>query len=134
MSRGEYILGDSGYRLLGWLLTPYSGQEVGHADNMQFNGWISGLRVKVEHVNGILKSRWTSLNGIRTQNRVRNQIKHTVDWIQACCTLHNMLIFMNDEWEAIVETPDEDEYRIPASAESSLEEGKALRRRIQSFM
>ena len=90
-------------------------------------------RVVKELVSGLLKSHWTPLKGIRTQNRAKSQIQHTVDWIQACCTLHNIRIFFNDEWEALVDTSDEDEDRIPVAG-SSLEEGKELRRRIHSFM
>ena len=86
LDAGQYILGDSGYRLLGWILIPYGGVDLDSHENSEFNAWISSLRVVIEHVNGILKSRWSSLNGIRIQIKVKEHLKNVIEWIQCCCT------------------------------------------------
>ena len=40
---------------------------MNNSDNSLYNEHISSMRVRVEHLNGIIKGRWSSLRGISTQ-------------------------------------------------------------------
>ncbi len=70
----EFLIGDSGYTLSKRMLIPYIGQAALKDDNARFNEYISSMRVVIEHTNGILKNRWSSLKGIRTQLKNTSEI------------------------------------------------------------
>ena len=102
-STAEFLLADSGYALKPFCLTPYRLPLADFEPNRIYNEIFSSARVKIEHVNGILKSRWASLKGIPTQVKQKGDFKKVNDHIIACILLHNLLIRLNDEW------PDEEE-------------------------
>ena len=59
-----FILGDSGYMLRDWLLTPYI--HVANAAEQQYNDAHCATRCIIERCNGILKRRWHCLHtGLR---------------------------------------------------------------------
>ncbi|KAL3693981.1 hypothetical protein R1sor_007632 [Riccia sorocarpa] len=62
----EYLLGDSGYAPLHHLVPAFKGG-ADDRDKQDFNQCLSHARVVNEHCIGVLKSRWFSLKGIRTQ-------------------------------------------------------------------
>ncbi len=99
LSEDQYLLGDSGYVLSKKLLTPYKAPEANHAENKTFNELFSSARVIIVHTIGILKNRWSSLRGIRTQVKSKDDFKFVNQWIVACLVLHNWTIRLQDLWE-----------------------------------
>jgi hypothetical protein len=69
----------------------------------------SSARVLIEHVNGILKGRFSSLRGLRTQVRQKKDIDGINKWILSCLILHNICVIQRDDW---VEEYQEDEEEI----------------------
>jgi len=77
-----YILGDSGYMLRDWLLTPLL--KTRSVKDEAYNTALCGTRCTVERCIGILKRRWHCLHTeLRVAPRKACQI------ICACVTLHN---------------------------------------------
>jgi len=95
-ANGEFLLGDSAYGLTPYMLVPYIGRHAQQPENAAFNIHFSAGRVLVEHTIGILKSRFTSLKGLRTQIRERKDFKLINDWIVSCLVLHNFVTSMRD--------------------------------------
>ena len=93
----EFLLADSGYALKSFVVTPYRQPFAEIAENKVFNEYFSSARVKIEHVNGILKGRWSSLRGIRTQIKEVKDFQIVNDHILVCLILHNLMIDFNDE-------------------------------------
>ena len=99
---------------------------------MAFNEHISSMRVRVEHLNGILKGRWACLCGIRTQIKVINDFNLINEMIQAVLTLHNIALSLNDEWNDVI---DEDNSQNDGSNLSGMQtqSGTELRNRLKSI-
>lgn len=84
--RGDrWILGDSAYPCLKYLLTPY--RDNGHLNELQrhFNKTLSSARVHIKHTFRILKQRFRILYHIKLKN-----IELIVKIIKSCCVLHNL--------------------------------------------
>jgi hypothetical protein len=85
------LLGDCGYPLLDWLITPY--REDGHLTQQRkyYNKKHSSTRIKIEQAFGLLKSRWRCL---------RNNLEISIDIvphvISTCCILHNICMDRDD--------------------------------------
>jgi DDE superfamily endonuclease len=103
----EYLLGDSGYSLVKRILTPYWGSKASKDTNMFFNYKLSSCRIIIEHTIGILKSRWSSLKGLRLQLKNTSDLQQINEWIVVCIILHNFLLKCNDQWDNT--TPGEEE-------------------------
>ncbi|ORY30322.1 hypothetical protein BCR33DRAFT_792679 [Rhizoclosmatium globosum] len=108
----EYLLGDSGYTLSSTMITPYNRGMQDIPINEAFNEKFSSARVRIEHVNGILKGRWASLTGLRLKTTTAEDMEYVNQWITACIILHNFLLA--DEWTESdgwfeEETPSEDD-------------------------
>ena len=86
----EFLLADSGYALKSFVVTPYRQPFAEIAENKVFNEYFSSARVKIEHVNGILKGRWSSLRGIRTQIKEVKDFQIVNDHNLVCLNLHNL--------------------------------------------
>ena len=80
-----YILGDSGYMLRDWLMTPISA--VRSAKDEAYNKALCGTRCTVERCIGVLKRRWHCLH---TELRVSPQ--RACQIICACVILHNRAV------------------------------------------
>ncbi|KAG6601011.1 Protein ALP1-like protein, partial [Cucurbita argyrosperma subsp. sororia] len=91
---GEYIIGDSGFPLLPWLLTPYQGK--GLADyQTEFNKRHFGTRLVAQRALTRLKEMWKIIKGIMWKPD-----KHKLPRIiLVCCLLHNIMIDMEDEMQ-----------------------------------
>jgi hypothetical protein len=59
-----YLIGDSGYPLEPWLLTPF-GQVAPNSREARYNKALSKIRTIIEHVNGMLKARFRCTHGHR---------------------------------------------------------------------
>lgn len=88
-----YILGDAGYPLLGWLMTPYPGTRTAMGPvHWRYNYLQSSARMVVECAFGLLKKRFRLLDGA-TQVR---DVARTTDMITAGCILHNICVDHRD--------------------------------------
>ncbi|KAK3232231.1 hypothetical protein Dsin_004112 [Dipteronia sinensis] len=94
----EYIVGDTGFPLLPWLLTPYHGK--GLSDNQaEFNKRHSATRMVAQMALARLKEVWRIIHGVMWMPD-KNRLPRIV---LVCCLLHNIIIDMEDE--LVDETP-----------------------------
>ena len=134
---GEFLLADSGYSLRTFCLVPYRQPNSLVPHNQLFNELFSSARVKIEHVNGVLKGRWAILKGIPTQVKTNKDFKRVNEHIVTCLILHNILLKLNDEWEDDENNVDDDEEEdqeiIMAASRNETDEGaKQLRILVQN--
>lgn len=89
---GDYdgiLLGDSGYPLSRYLMTPYLTPRTQSEE--RFNSSLCRTRVLIEQTFGIMKRKFQALHfGLRTSP------DQTVSYITACCILHNIGIERGD--------------------------------------
>ncbi|KAB0795809.1 hypothetical protein PPYR_01871 [Photinus pyralis] len=85
IEQGHYLLGDSAYPCLPYLIVPY--RDNGHLTQSQkyFNKRLSQIRVQIEHTFGLLKQRFRQLYYCKLKN-----IEILCHFIRACCVLHNL--------------------------------------------
>ncbi|XP_055856230.1 uncharacterized protein LOC129919394 [Episyrphus balteatus] len=90
-----FLLGDSAYPSLEWLVPPF--RDNGAMTNVQrrFNDLHSSGRVIVEHAFGLLKTRFRRLLHFTEQRK----INIVVNLVVCGCILHNMCTDFNDEIE-----------------------------------
>lgn len=55
--------------------------------------------MSVEHTIGIWKLRWSSLRGLQTQIKRKEDFASVNKWIAATAILHNIVLKQNDTWE-----------------------------------
>ena len=136
----EYIIADAGYGALWWLCTPYKNPVAQEPDYRVFNQLFSSGRVRIEHLNGILKNRFSSLKGLPHQIKKAEHFQNVAYWIQACITLHNLLIDFNDEWDDIDPPEDTEEEAeafhgtIPPQWSGANADGNQLRLRVKAHI
>lgn len=128
-------MGDSGYPISKWLLAPYRSPKSSIPRNAVFNERISSARVVIEHTNGVLKMRWSSLQGLRHQIREKHHVQNVVDWIRCCCTLHNIMAELKDGWDYLPQDLEEPQPDAGVGRWNRVQaEGEHLRNRVQAFM
>nr|GEX27633.1 hypothetical protein [Tanacetum cinerariifolium] len=88
----EYIVGNSGFPLLKWLLTPYQGRRL-RASEAKFNEMLLRTHKVANEAFVKLKENWKIIKGVLWRpNKDRLPMI-----ILACCILHNILIDKEDE-------------------------------------
>ncbi|KAK9280540.1 hypothetical protein L1049_014232 [Liquidambar formosana] len=88
----EYIVGDSGYPLLPWLVTPYQGKELPDS-KAEFNRRHFATRMVAQRALARLKEMWRIIQGVMWRPD-----KHRLPRIiLVCCLLHNIVIDLEDE-------------------------------------
>ncbi|GLJ06426.1 hypothetical protein SUGI_0038960 [Cryptomeria japonica] len=93
----EYILGDEGYPLLPWLVTPYQGKDLSPV-KMGFNEKHKNTRLVAEQAIARFKGTWKIIDGVMWRPD-----KHKLPRIiLVCCILHNIMIDQGDELHADV--------------------------------
>uniref|UniRef100_A0ACD6ARW1 Uncharacterized protein n=1 Tax=Avena sativa TaxID=4498 RepID=A0ACD6ARW1_AVESA len=85
---GEYIIGDAGYPLLPWLLTPYQENYLTDSE-LEFNRRHSAARTIALVALSRFKDTWRCLH--RGMWRLENP-EEMFRIIHVCCTLHNIMI------------------------------------------
>lgn len=88
LSIGEYVVGDSEYPLLPWLMKPYKDSELSAPTRALYNEKLNSTRIAVARAFGRLKGTWRILHGTMKQPNIERVPK----MIHACCILHNMCI------------------------------------------
>ncbi|KVI11978.1 hypothetical protein Ccrd_009595 [Cynara cardunculus var. scolymus] len=88
----EYIVGDSGFPLLPWLITPYQGRDLPETKS-EFNKRHFATRLVAQRALARLKDVWRMIQGVMWRPD-----KHRLPRvILACCILHNIVIDMEDD-------------------------------------
>ena len=80
-----YIIGDSAYPLLTWLMKPFPHNSSLTTEQRQYNYRICRARIVVKNCFGRLKTRWR-----RLLKRLDADVDNIPNIITACCVLHNM--------------------------------------------
>lgn len=76
------LLGDSGYPLLRWLMTPFA--TITCNSQQSYNNAHTSTRGTIERINGVIKRRFACLNYLRVEP------KQACNIIRACIVLHNI--------------------------------------------
>ncbi|KAK1906710.1 putative nuclease HARBI1, partial [Dissostichus eleginoides] len=84
--RDGWLLGDSGYPLKRWLITPFHNPQS--AEERQFNARHSQARAVVERTIGLLKGRWRCLDAIG--GKLSYKPDKVCQIVRACAVLHNL--------------------------------------------
>lgn len=88
----EYIIGDSGFPLLPWLITPYQGKDLSDAE-IEFNKIHFAARGVAQRALARLKDTWRIIQG-----EMWRPDKHRLPRIiLVCCLLHNIVIDIENE-------------------------------------
>ncbi|KAI5322092.1 hypothetical protein L3X38_031164 [Prunus dulcis] len=88
----EYIIGDLGFPLLPYLVTPYEGKELPEP-KAEFNKRHYATRMVAHRALARLKDKWRIIQGVMWRPD-----KHRLPRIiLVCCLLHNIVIDMEDE-------------------------------------
>jgi hypothetical protein len=82
-----FLLRDSGYPLLPWLMTPHRGQRQFTVLESLYNRKLRQGRGVVENAFGILKQTWREL-----LHKTELEVTYLPDVITACAILHNLLL------------------------------------------
>lgn len=87
----EYIIGDSGFPLLPWLVTPYQVKELSKTE-ADFNKRLLATQVVAHRALARLKEVWKMIQG-----EMWRPDRHKLPrFILVCCILHNIVIDMED--------------------------------------
>lgn len=88
----EYIIGDSGFPLLPWLVTPYQAKELSKSE-ADFNKRLLATQVVAHRAFARLKEVWKMIQG-----EMWRPDRHKLPrFILVCCILHNIVIDMEDD-------------------------------------
>ncbi|XP_054085161.1 uncharacterized protein LOC128921451 [Zeugodacus cucurbitae] len=130
---GEWIAGDSAYKLSSTVITPLreNSRNLTLSQRNFFNKTFSQYRNRIEHCFGMLKERFGSLKGLRLQIKNEKCMRKVNKWILCCALLHNFILQQDDYFDY---QPDEsEEHSIDESlweSNARTNEGEIRRRQI----
>lgn len=133
-NRNSWLLGDSGYPIEPWLLTPFANPVS--ITEKQYNKMHAKARNVIERCFGVLKSRFRCVHRYKT---LYYDPLMASNIIYATCTLHNLCCNMNDQFNETEETIDDIEDITEPEHElqnrTLLQEGRSSRQKyIQDFI
>ena len=104
---GSFLLGDTGYPLMTWCLTPF--KDTGNLTPAQrkYNTYCSNSRCVIENAFSLLKGRWRRLKYVDVDD-----MRDLSTLIMACCVLHNFTILAGEDTEQFMDA-NNDEVDIP---------------------
>ena len=126
-SFGHYLIGDSGYALQPWLITPFKSPKT--ENEKFFNKIYAKDRVIIERVFGQLKSRFPMLGNI-----LRIKLSDVSTFIISGFVLHNVAKFLQDpdfDFEPTPNMSDLEATFAPATQSSSTLRAQGNRRRSE---
>lgn len=88
----EYIVGDTGFPLLPWLITPYQGRDLPETKS-EFNKRHFATRLVAQRALARLKDVWRVIHGVMW----RPDKTRLPRLVLACCILHNIVIDMEED-------------------------------------
>lgn len=91
--QNSWLLGDSGYGLEPFLITPYKDVAAGTGEHVFNKKHASGRNI-IERTIGVLKSRFRCLLGTLVYSPHK-----VIKIINVCCALHNICREFNIQWE-----------------------------------
>jgi len=121
-----FVIGDSAYPLLPWVMKPFTQPNVDTAQKRTYNYRICRGRIVVEIAFGRLKARWRRL--IKWNDMVFRKVPNV---IAAACVLHNMCEIHGDTFdESWITTendnPETESMDVPSTTTSSTTIREAL--------
>ncbi|CAN0909454.1 Protein ALP1-like [Linum grandiflorum] len=126
---GEYILGDAGFPLLKWLITPF--QHAIPGDQVDFNKRHSATRAVAKIALARLKEMWRIIHGVMWLPD-KNKLPRIVF---VCCLLHNIVIDMEDkELSEIPLSRDHDPDYRQQFCESASETAAVIREKLSLYL
>lgn len=127
--RNTFLLGDSAYPSLSWLVPPFKDNGRLSANHHDFNYRHSATRMPVEMFYGHLKGRFRRLKFIEMLD-----IKKISDVILACSVLHNIIIIEEGDGEVDEpQTEDNDDGVDPETDKTDFENFSSHDRRSELF-
>nr|XP_050042529.2 putative nuclease HARBI1 [Dermacentor andersoni] len=109
---GEHLLGDSGYPLEPWLLTPVTGHPPIHTAEGRYNTAHAAMRSVVERCIGLLKSCFRCLERYRA---LHYEPERAANIVAACAVLHNLCL---DEGDVFLDDVSDDSSNSSSDDES----------------
>lgn len=125
----EYIFVDLGFKKEVFAVPPYKGAEGKLPHNALFNAAQRRGRAQVEHVNGVIKGRFSTLTAMPIDIRCNDDHEKCSDWITCCVILHNIMISLGDEFEFEVPLAADDEEEVDAASPTAKQFANAVRDR-----
>jgi len=89
----EYILSDSALAPSNYVVPSFKAPPMTSLpeDQEHFNKHLASVRIKIEHVNGLLKGRFPILKNMNINIKKDKDVMKVVRVFMACCILHNFL-------------------------------------------
>ncbi|XP_055915446.1 uncharacterized protein LOC129950860 [Eupeodes corollae] len=91
----SFLLGDSAYPCLEWLIPPFKDNGNMTDSQRRFNEIHSSGRIVIEHTFGLLKTRFRRILHFTEHTNINS----VVNLVACACILHNMCVDNNDELE-----------------------------------
>jgi len=112
---------------------PYIGQRGQTTTSKNFAWQLARLRVISEHTFGIVKGRWASLKELRLPIGSQEDFLAALEWIMACCVLHNVCNSVNDGGVEPSTTLDAAQEPLPAHPSAEATRSR-VKRDVIAFM
>lgn len=124
----SWLLGDSGYPLEPFLLTPYRNATLNSPESI-FNKKHAQARSIVERCIGVMKCRWRS---ILEERKLRYCPKRAAQIINVCAALHNICIENGEpNLDDFLRSPTHETGSLQAARQNDSNEGIRIRNRIR---
>ena len=125
----EFIFADLGFKRENYVITPYKGEQAAPKHNQLFNKAQRVGRCRIEHVNGCLKARFASLCAMPIDVKCKEDVNYCHEWVKGCIVLHNMLVWLGDEYDFVPPEEEEDAEFIRDDAANV--SGKAMQNMVR---